>query len=159
MSILTRYIIVLVTLVVASGAAYGYYSYVQSESSTSDVAQVRITVAGLGDKLQQVPLIAPSNVVAFAMDKYYSLYVNPDLLTAWKKDPTKAPGRLTSSPWPDRIDITGTTKNKDGTYTVNGSVIEVAKTADGQAPANNYPVRFVLTKGPDGWQITGYEKL
>lgn len=160
MSLWTRYIIVIVTALVAAGAATGYYLYVKSESSSSDVAQVRITVSGLGDKLQQVPLVAPSDVVAFAIDKYYALYVHPDLMTAWKNNPSTAPGRSTSSPWPDRIDITGTTKNADGTYTVNGSVVEVAKGADGNnETVNTVPVRFVLTKGPDGWQITGYEKL
>lgn len=155
-----RYVIVLLTLVVASAAAYGIYNYRKSNSSFADSAQVRIAVAGFGDMLRQVPLIAPPDVVAFAMDKYYSLYVSPELLAKWKANPQSAPGRLTSSPWPDRIDITGVTKNKDGTFTVLANIVEIANgTGTTTAIAATVPVKFTLTLGPDGWQITDYQKL
>lgn len=158
MKIWQRYLIVLVTLIVASGAAYGYYQYDKAHSSSSDIAQVRMTVYGLGDSLVQVPLSAPADVVAFAMDKYYALYVHPDLLAAWKVDPKNAPGRLTSSPSPDRIDITSAVKNEDGSYTVDAAIVEKARAAATTTAASTIPVRFTLALGPDGWQITGYEK-
>jgi hypothetical protein len=153
-----RYVVVLLTFIVASTGAYAYYTYTRAHSSTSDSAQVRITVTGLGDNLRQVPLIAPPDIVAFAMDRYYALYVNPDLLAKWKADPLNAPGRLTSSPAPDRIDITGVTKNGDGTYTVEAGIVETASGANGPEVTDTIPVEFMLTKGPDGWQITGYKK-
>lgn len=160
MKIWHRYLIVLLTAVVAAGAAYGYYQYQKEHSSNSDVAQVRITVSGFGDQLQQVPLIAPKDVLAFAMDKYYALYVHPDLLAKWKADPMSAPGRLTSSPWPDRIEVTDVHKNNDGTYTVDGNIVDIAHGAGTTTPTvvDKVPVRFTLSLGPDGWQITGYAK-
>jgi hypothetical protein len=155
-----RYVIVLITLVVASGAAYWYYGYHKSHTSFADPAQVRIVVAGLGDQLQKMPLIAPADLISQGMDLYYGMYVHPDLLAKWKADPLNAPGRLTSSPWPDRIDVTTVTKNKDGTYTVDANIIEIARNTGGTTTvAATIPVRFTLTLGPDGWQITGYQKL
>ncbi|MDB5195263.1 MAG: hypothetical protein JWO84_447 [Parcubacteria group bacterium] len=154
-----RYLIVLLAFVIASGAAYEYYWYQREHSSLSDHAQVRMTVSNLGDVLQQVPLIAPPDIVAFAMNKYYALYVRPDLLAQWEADPLHAPGRLTSSPWPDRIDTTSATKNKDGTYTVDATIVELANGAQGPQTADTIHARFTLSKGPDGWQITHYEKL
>lgn len=156
---LKRYLIIFATLVVATAGAYGYYAYIKAHSTLSNEALVRITVASFGDALQEVPLVAKLDIVAFAMDKYYSYYIHPDLLEKWKKDPLHAPGRLTSSPWPDRIDITSTTKNADGTYTIDAGIVEVVNGKTGFTVADTIPVRFVLTMGPDGWQITDYKKL
>jgi hypothetical protein len=86
--------------------------------------------------------------------------VQPDLLEKWKADPKNAPGRLTSSPSPDRITITGTQRNKDGTYTVLGNIIETASSNGTTTQVtDSIPVKFTLSLGPDGWQITGYQKL
>ena len=159
MTIWKRYAVVALAAVVATGAAYGYYTYTFSQSSNSDTAQVRITVAGLGDQLQKVPLIAPPNIVAFAMDQYYALYVHPDLLNKWKANPSEAPGRQVSSPWPDRIDVTQVTKGKNGTYVATANIVEMANGASGQEVVGTVPIKFTLSKGIDGWQITAYEKL
>lgn len=158
MKIWHRYLTVLLAALITGGAAYGYYTYKKEHSSDSDSAQVRITVEGLGDQLQQVPLIAPHDILKFAMDKYYALYVRPDTLSAWENDPKNAPGRLTSSPWPDRIEVVSATKNQDGTYTVDANIVDIARTATSTAVVDRMPVRFTLARGPDGWQITGYQK-
>lgn len=152
-----RYLIVLVTLIAASGLSYWYYQYNHAHSSLSDISQVRMTVEGFGDELRQVSLLAPADAVAKAMNEHYSYYVHPDLLAKWEADPMHAPGRLTSSPWPDAIKVGTSTANADGTYTMDASIIE--RTSASTTPAATIPVRFTLTKGPDGWQITGYEKL
>jgi hypothetical protein len=148
---LKRYLIVLLTFVVTSGAAYWYYTYNHEHSSLSDTAQVRMQVTGLGDNLREVPLLASNDLVGKAMDLHYAQYVRPDLLEKWKADPKNAPGRLTSSPWPDRIDVTGVTKNADGTYTVLGSIIEMAHGAGTTtAVSSSIPAKFTLSLGPDG---------
>jgi hypothetical protein len=163
MSTSKRYLVVLLTLVVASAAALGFYSYYKSTHTLSDSAQVRIVVANFGDELRFVSLLAPAQNVANAMDQHYAFYVHPDLLAKWKADPSTALGRLTSSPYPDRIDITGSQKNDDGTYYVLGNIVEVANTVVGTTTArtavNSIPVRFVLKQGGDGFQIVDYQKL
>lgn len=159
MSTFNRYLIVFLAFIITAGGAYAYYSYTRAHSSLSDDAQVRMTVSSFGDELKMVPLLAPGDLVGKAMDMYYSMYVHPDLLAKWKADPLNAPGRLTSSPAPDRIDVTKTTKNEDGTYTIEANVVETSSGPDNALRENPIPVVFTLTLGPDGWQITGYQKL
>jgi hypothetical protein len=154
----TRYLIVLVTFLIASGAAYWYYGYIRDHSSFSDVSQVRMTVSSFGDQLQKMPLIADQDLIDKGMDIYYGVYIHQDLLAKWKADPLHAPGRLTSSPWPDRIEVTNTTKTSADTYTVDANIIEVANGNGGTEVVSTIPVTFTLTRGPDGWQITGYSK-
>jgi hypothetical protein len=153
-----RYLIVLLTLIVAGGAAYAYSQYSYQHSSLADTAQVRMTVSGFGDQLKQVPVLAPHDLFVKAMNMYYAIYVAPSLLEEWNARPETAPGRQTSSPWPDRIEVGDVTRNSDGTYSVLGNVVEVANGSNGQETVGSYPVRITLTKGPDGWQITKFEK-
>ncbi len=118
-----------------------------------------MVVNGLGDELQKVSLNGSASSTALAMNKHYALYIQPDLLAKWEADPLSAPGHRLSSWSPDRIDTTSVSKNKDGTYTIEGNIIELQNGATTTHTSNSIPVRFVLTKGPDGWQITGYQKL
>ncbi len=160
MSTVKHYSIVLLVAVVLAGAAaifYHYYSIQRTEFLNTTA--VRNTVTGLGDELQAVSLLAPAADVAEAMERHYAFYVHPDLLARWKADPQLAPGRLTSTPRPDRIEITETTPNEDGSYTVSANILEVAESAQGRQVVSTIPVRFTLVQGPDGWQITAYEKL
>jgi hypothetical protein len=52
-------------------------------------------------------LLAPSEVLLSALDDAYSPFVTVELLDKWTSQPQAAPGRKVSSPWPDRIEITG----------------------------------------------------
>jgi hypothetical protein len=60
------------------------------------------------------------------MQENYGEYVSPSLIEQWFKDPINAPGRLTSSPWPDRIEILSTEKVSEGAYEVMGEIVEIA---------------------------------
>ncbi len=90
----------------------------------------------------------------------YVSYVAPSLLQVWTADPTKAPGRHTSSPWPDSIDIVSITKINDTTYSVEGNVLEVANTDEEILPAAVYPVSMQVEKdtGSGQWWIISLEK-
>lgn len=78
-----------------------------------------------GKKLKNVPLLANKDILVKSIKDNYSNYVTKRLLVEWIKDPTKAPGRLTSSPWPDRIEIINITKVDKNTYKVKGEIIEI----------------------------------
>jgi hypothetical protein len=160
MSTTKRYLVILATALIASAlAGTFYYFWHKNRAAFLDAASVRVTVANFGDELGSVSLLAPRADVEKAMDQHYALYIHPDLLAKWKADPRSALGRLTSSPTPDRIDITSTVKNADGTYTILGNIIEVANGSSGKEVVASTPIRFTLAQGGDGWQITGYEKL
>jgi len=66
----------------------------------------------------------------------YSDFVAPALLAKWQSNPENAPGRMVSSPWPDRIEIQSVEKISEGTYKVKGQIIEITsaeKTSGGTA--------------------------
>ena len=77
-----------------------------------------------GSVLQKVSLLGPKEELEKSMKEYGDV-VSSGLLEQWLTDPLNAPGRLTSSPWPDRIDIKTTEKLSDNSYELNGEVIEI----------------------------------
>lgn len=65
--------------------------------------EVSAVVAAFGARLKNVSLLAPD--AAEQIEAQYAGLVSDELIAAWQADPTQAPGRLTSSPWPDRIEV------------------------------------------------------
>jgi hypothetical protein len=80
--------------------------------------------------------------------------VTSELIEKWIRDPMNAPGRLTSSPWPDRIEILAIDKLAEDRYEVKGEVIEVTsteKTEDGIAAKR--PITLAVRKIDGRWLI------
>ena len=102
---------------------------------------VRKVVTELGDRLRMVPLLAPKEIAAEAMDREYSALVSAELLAAWKNDPENAPGKQTSSPWPKRIDITSVAAKAPDTYLIKGKVILI--TTSGSGGAGDKPTAII----------------
>jgi hypothetical protein len=65
-------------------------------------------------------LLASSADIEKSMDENYGGYVTPELMKKFLSDPENAPGRLASSPWPDRIEIASAEKISEGLYKVGG---------------------------------------
>lgn len=82
-------------------------------------------VEDFGGQLQKVSLLAPQEILEESMQENYGEYVAQELISQWLEDPTNAPGRLTSSPWPDRIEIDNIEEISEDTYQVEGEIIEV----------------------------------
>lgn len=124
--------------------------------SNQEETSVRAFVEEFGGKFKNVSLLAPdaSNQIA----SEYGAYAAPELLSAWQSGAKVPPGRETSSPWPDRIEIVSVQKLPDETYRVEGNVIEV--TSDSlQEPVAVYPITLAVEKKTDGlWTITDVEK-
>lgn len=118
-------------------------------------AEIRDLVENLGKRLQDVSLLSPD--ARQEMQNQYSEFVSPTLIAAWMHDVSKAPGRIVSSPWPDRIEITSLTKEGLDRYVITGSVVEITsvEVVSGGA-AVRVPVRIVLQKDQGRWLITGY---
>jgi hypothetical protein len=150
-------------LLIAGGAVLalvilgtGIYFFTRPQPPT-DEFQVRSVVYGLGDVIVNVSVATTTEAIAASMDEYYALYVRPDLLEAWKVDPSKAPTRPATGPRPDSISISTVVKNADGTYTITGDIVIRAVDHASSTVAARTPVRFTLSQGPDGWQISAYE--
>jgi hypothetical protein len=123
-----------------------------SSPAETDVAQI---VEAFGKRLQAVSLLSPN--VAEEMTREYSEYVSPDLLKQWISDPTLAPGRMVSSPWPDRIEVLSVSKISEEQYAVTGEIIEVTSSelASGRV-ANKIPVQVVVRWIDGRWWITEF---
>ncbi len=129
---------------------------VSSNPSGEEIQQVADVVQGLGGKLQQVSLLSPT--AAEEIITQYAGYVSPDLLDQWAADPSKAPGRVTSSPWPDHIEITSMNSISADEIEVRGNIIELTSVEVNQGGvAATSPVEIVLQKNDQGkWWITGW---
>lgn len=122
-------------------------------NNTDEETEVRDLVENFGKRLQMVSLLAPN--AAQDLQKQYSEFVSPALLETWMKDVSNAPGRMVSSPWPDRIEITTLTKEAPDRYVIDGFVVEITSTevASGEA-ANKIPVHIVVERDQGHWLIT-----
>jgi len=132
---------------------------VTPEQTTTDniaeVVEVRDLVEDFGKRLQDVALLSPD--VSQEIQAQYSDLVSPDLLKTWMSDVSNAPGRMVSSPWPDRIDISNVEKESSDTYVITGNVIEVTslEVVNG-GEAARIPVRVVVQNVQGNWLISGY---
>jgi cytoskeletal protein RodZ len=157
---------IIVAILILVGGVWWWYSLstpppeeITDQSEQADQAAVTTTVTNFGKQLQMVPLAASSTGVANAVATYYTPYVAPELLEKWQSNPASAPGRLTSSPWPDHIDVTAINKNTDGSYTIQGTVAEVTSVEEQTGgTADSYPVTIMLEKRNNIWLITSFNR-
>ena len=120
---------------------------------------MRTVVTDFGKRLRMVAVLAPKDIAGKAMDDAYSPFVAPDLLARWKNDPQRAPGKRTSSPSPERIDITSITAKGHDTYGVTGKVILLTaqeRREGGIFQANSVTITVAQQQGK--WVITAYEE-
>lgn len=124
-------------------------------SYATEESEIRDLVENFGMRLQNVSLQAPD--AAQEIQKQYSEFVTPALLEMWMNDVSKAPGRIVSSPWPDRIEITTLSKEGTDRYELTGFIVEITslEVVNGGA-ATKIPVRMVVQKVQGSWLITEY---
>lgn len=158
----TTAIVILVILVLAIG--FGAYFLAPAKApapavpsepvSNADEAAIRALVTEFGSKFKNVSLLAPD--VREQIAKEYAPYVSEALILGWQDNTEAAPGRATSSPWPDRIEIVNIYSIGDSGYQVEGNVIEVTSGAATPAVAAVYPVTLRVEQVNGSWQITGF---
>jgi len=111
-----------------------------------------------GRKLQMVSLLAPEDILSASMREHYGEYVTPELLDKWLAAPDQAPGRTVSSPWPDRIVVQSAERQPDGSYLVQGEIIEVTSAEQKESDAAAKRAITLEVKRVDGrWLISGAE--
>ena len=120
---------------------------------------VKTVVTEFGKRLRMVAVLAPKEMVTKAMDEEYSAFVSADLLAIWKNNPEKAPGKRTSSPSPERIDISSIEAKGHDTYVVKGKVILLTaqERRDGGIFQAN-PVTMTVEQRRGKWVITAYDE-
>lgn len=145
-------------LILAGGIAYlaAMQPVQDTPVSNTEDAEVRTLVDEFGKTLKNVPLLADD--VAIIMEREYRPYVASELIAKWQSREAEAPGRYSSSPWPDRIDIVSIQPRALGGYTVEGNVIEVATGPEAIEPAAVYPLTLAVERTETSWHITDLTK-
>ena len=126
---------------------------------TENIIEIKNLIRNFGEKLQMVSLLAPKDIVSKSIEENYSEFISSSLLERWKNDPKNAPGRLTSSPWPDRIEIRDTEKVSEDKYRIKGEIIEVTsvENANGGAAAKQ-AITILVVKDKDRWVIDEFKE-
>jgi hypothetical protein len=102
--------------------AAGALSFKQEDEHEKAISEL---IRDFGSKLKHVSLLAPEDTVKASMQENYSDYVSPALLAQWENDLQNVPGRVTSSPWPERIEIVDMDKLSDYRYRIEADIIEM----------------------------------
>ncbi|MFA7310185.1 MAG: hypothetical protein WC050_04765 [Candidatus Paceibacterota bacterium] len=152
-------LIALVPLIIIAAVLLRLSSRPDSASSQPIDPQVALTVAQFGKQLQKVPLLGSPETTRVTMESSYGPYVTTELLSVWEANPQNAPGRLTSSPWPDRIEILSVDPQADDSYVVHGMVIEVTSNEiEHGGIAAMYPITLRLARHDAKWLIMQFER-
>lgn len=122
-------------------------------TAVCDESAARTVVERLGERLQQVSLLAPDSIVVTELRRAYESLVTPELLGAWMRNPSRAPGRDVSSPWPERIEIRSVEQSGAGACRIDGEVI-YATSADTAAARSAVTIEV---RDADGWRISAWE--
>ncbi|MDD5109667.1 MAG: hypothetical protein PHI63_00440 [Patescibacteria group bacterium] len=142
-----------IVIVAAAGAGLYFFRTPKSmDNPRADEATVRTLVTNFGRTLKNVSLQSPT--AAQDIGQYYQEYLAPSLLEEWKSDPSKALGRLTSSPWPDRIEIGSVQQFGSGAYEVSGKIIEVTSQEEAQGKiVATRALQLTVIKFGNVWRI------
>lgn len=106
---------------------------VAGDTDEADESAVGERVEAFGEQLKKVSLLGPDDVLKQSIGTHYGELVTPKLLAEWLANPGIAPGRLVSSPWPDRIDINDIEMHRiDGQIEaeVRGHIVEITSVGD-----------------------------
>src|SRR3989344_2497874 len=115
-------------------------------------AEVKVIVQNFGFTLKNVSLLSPG--APDAIRENYGDFLTPELLAEWQADPSKAVGRYTSSPWPDRIAVAAANKSESGAYDVFGEIIEVTSMESIGDIASKRSIKLRVEKIDAKWRIT-----
>jgi hypothetical protein len=118
-------------------------------------SEVSAKATQLGEAMRRVSLLAPDSVLAKGLRDAYGPLVTPAVLASWRKNPSSAPGREVSNPWPARLEITSVRPDGDQ-CTVTANVVYVTAT-DTLSPVEKRPVSIQLADSA-GWRVTSYEQ-
>jgi hypothetical protein len=128
------------------------------DSAEAEENEIVKFVQEFGGQLKMVSLLAPEDILKETMNEYYGSFVSAELIEKWIKDPVTAPGRLTSSPWPGRIDVLSVEKIAEDEYLVKGNIVEFTSVEmeEGGIAAKR-EITLNIKKINDKWMIVDAE--
>lgn len=135
----------------------GTQTEIAGETDGAHESAVRERVEAFGEQLKKVSLLGPADVLRQSIQTHYSGFVTPTRIAEWLAHPESAPGRLVSSPWPDRIDINDIEIHRiDGQMeaAVRGHIVEITsvENVDGGVAARR-PIALAVMEIDGRWLI------
>lgn len=154
MYIRKNYFYIIIAVIVFLMALFIIYSINNDNSLDDENYEVIKLVEEFGGTLKNVSLLAPRDDVIKAIEDNYSPYVTEELLRKWIDNPRIAPGRISSSPWPERIEISEIERLSEGEYFVKGKIIEVTSTeVESGGAAAVRTVELIVRRVGNNWLI------
>jgi hypothetical protein len=153
----TTYAFIAAVLAVLAVLFIGAWYISPDKKEAQDSASAKAVVEQFGSQLKMVPLSGTPAAVREAIEQHYSAYVTPELLAQWLANPKLAPGRLTSSPSPDRIGVATVAEQGNGRI-VSGEVIMVTSADSEGGSTDTVPFVAQVIPTENGWRIAAYEE-
>jgi len=130
------------------------YSNQIKQIESEDIKLVESIVSNFGQRLKMVSVLATEDIVIKDIERYYSQFISTELLEKWKESPQSIPGRYTSSPWPDRIEIFNVRRISENEYEVKGEIVEVTSSGmSSEEAVSKIPLILKVTKNGEKWAI------
>lgn len=148
-----EYFLLIIGLVLVLVTGIAVYYMQRMPNRTRDMAEVTSLVTNFGLLEKNVSLSADVEAVRNEIKLKYTAYATDALLKQWVDDPARAPGRLTSSPWPDHIEIDAVSPQGTG-YIVSGRVIM----ASSDGTTEPVPVIMQAIRTDMGWKFAAYQE-
>lgn len=124
------------------------------EANKREKISVKNLVEDFGKFLQKVALLAPEDILKDSIKENYGEFISLELLEKWQKDPENIPGRIVSSPWPDRIEVLSINKISETEYEVKGDIVEITSVGTSiWGIAGKRPIDLSVKKTDAGWLI------
>lgn len=153
----------LILIILGIVVATGIFVYTRPKEPTVEqiVVQeqraVEDMVLAFGQQLKNVPLTASQEILSASLKKEYETTVAPALLTRWIQGPKNAPGRATSSPWPERIEIKSMEKVGDY-YEIVADIVEMTSAeVEGGTESGRTAVYLTAALVNSKWQVVEYQ--
>ena len=147
---------IIIGIIVLLMAIFIIYSISNNNDLNNDEEEVIKLVEDFGRTLKNVSLLAPRDSVIQAINENYSPYVTDELMQSWIANPRRAPGRTTSSPWSERIEINNVERLSENEYLLKDRIVEVTSTeAESGGAAAFRPIELSVIKIGNNWLIDG----
>ncbi len=154
---MTKILVIAAAALAIIGGLYFFNPFAAMQAK-EDEAAVRALVEEFGTKLKNVSLLNEGGVWS-QIQNVYGPYLTRELLDEWATNPSRALGRQTSSPWPERIEVGSLERRSDTEYLVQSYLIEVTNEGGGigEAPTetSRRAVVFTVRLENDVWRIAG----
>jgi len=148
-----EYFLLIIGLILLIITGAGVYYMQRTPNRSRDMAEVSQLVTTFGTYEKNFSLLGTASTSESNIRGTYGQFLADSLIRQWVTDPATAPGRLTSSPWPDHIEVDSISPQGSG-YIVNGRIVMMTSTG----VSGYVPVVMLVLRESNAWKIAAYQE-